>query len=227
MQREWTQRKVLFSFVAATLLVLAPSVMAGDFPGAISLEMEAPEAEAKLFRGYLDALVQSSDSALASVGESGYRVLEAVETGDIEAYIAAKAIYGYRLETLADGALADLRSLQREHLAAQEVLDRPVFGVPAKITVTYGCGAELSCDNGSKISCRCANGQSFLDPPSTCTYKPNYNSYGGRVICDCSGTSFDSTRTCPYVPPTSCSPGCTVECGSTGGQCSNGQCFCY
>lgn len=194
--------------------------MAGEFPGNVSLEMDAPDADVEFFHAFLDALVQSSDGALANLGKSGHGVLEAVAAGDIEAYIAAKAIYGYRLETLADGALAELNSIQKELAALTS--DRPLLGLPEKVTVNYGCGAELYCDNGSKVSCTCANGGT-----GTCTYKPTYNSWGGQVVCNCAGTTFDRTRTCPYVPPTSCSPGCYSECGLTGGQCSNGQCYCY
>ena len=101
------------------------------------------------------------------------------------------------------------------------------MGLPEKVNVNYGCGAQLTCDSGSTISCTCANGQAYNTPASSCVYKPNYNSYGGRVECDCSGTSFDTIRTCPYVPPSSCSPGCYTECGLTGGSCFNGNCYCY
>lgn len=218
------KRSLNLALVILTVLLTGAAV-AAELPGRITLEMDPTPADLARFEGYVEALERSSD--LSPLAETGRQVLVAIEARDYEAFLAAGAVHGYRLETLDDGALETLHQIERKLLARHpETLSTLALPVD-KVNVNYGCGAQLTCDNGSTISCTCANGQPFNQPASSCVYKPNYNAYGGRVICDCSGTSFDTTRTCPYVPPTSCSPGCTVECGVTGGQCFNGTCFCY
>lgn len=218
------KRSLTLTFVLLTLL-LAGVAGAAELPGRVTLAMDPSPADLARFESYVEALESSSD--LSALAETGRHVLNAIEAQDYEAFLAAGAIHGYRLETLDDGALKTLHQIEQKLLARHPETLSTLATPVDKVNVNYGCGAQLTCDNGSTISCTCANGQPFNQPPSSCVYKPNYNAYGGRVICDCSGTSFDRTRTCPYVPPTSCSPGCFNECGSTGGQCFNGTCYCY
>ncbi|MEM9554561.1 MAG: hypothetical protein AAGC60_09895 [Acidobacteriota bacterium] len=205
----------------AVLLLLPSSLAAESFAG-VPLGMSSDPAELEAFEGYALDLDASGDPSLARLAESARAALDAVRSHDVEAFLAAKVVHDYRHQTLADAQRAlqvEIRSQTVPTLDAASGI--AALGDLQKINVYYGCGAQLQCDNGSTISCSCGN------PYGTCYYNPNANSWGGKVDCDCAGSSFDVVKSCPYVPTSSCSPGCRLECGPTGGQCSSGVCYCY
>ena len=207
--------------VGLALLILTPmSAVAEDFAGGIELGMSPAAEELEAFVSYVDGLERAGDPELAHLAASARKTLDAVAAADVEQFLAAKAIYDYRLETLSEASLEALEGI-RQNLQARTKPALFATELPfQKINVTYGCGAELLCDNGSRISCRCAN------PNGTCYYNPNANSWGGRVECNCAGSSFDVNRSCPYDPP-ACNPSCNIQCAPTGGICSHGTCFCF
>lgn len=185
------------SLVALFWLISASVAAATEFPGMVKLEMNMQATDLELFQSYLEALEYTSDQELMILAEGGREIVTAVDAQNFESYLAAKAIYGYRLETLSEDALAAQRVVSNKILQLREnPKPEPASQLNEKISVTYGCGAQLTCADNSVISCSCANGQSNLSPPSSCVYKPNYSPAGGQVICDCSGSSYDTTRTC-------------------------------
>lgn len=209
-----------------TSLIWMPSnAQAEDFSGGsggIILGMDPTPVEAQHFASYAEALETSNSEQLRKLGSMARESLDAASRGDVEAFIAAKAVFDYRYQTLKDDASRELDSIHGRLSGPSELPTLPDWAGPQKVNVTYGCGAELACDDGSRISCTCANSN------GNCSYNPTANSWGGSVTCNCAGTTYDRTRSCPYNGGTLCSAkACDIQCGGVGmGRCINGQCFC-
>lgn len=206
---------------------LVPCAFAEGFPGPVKLAFAAPSFELEVFERYLDALEATSEQDLVALAKIGREVALAAIDEDSESYLAATAIYSYRLETLPKESVVLLQGIAAEVSPLRNSAQQPWADAPGdKASVTYGCASQLPCDYGAPIACSCNNGHSLLTEYSVCTYKPNYNTYGGRVECDCSGSLYDAEYNCPPPSGGGCSAGCYSECGPIGGVCIHGTCTC-
>ena len=217
------KRSTWIAAAVMTSLVWMPTsgASAEDFSGGVKLGMDPTPIEAQAFASYAEALERSGSEQVRKLGSMARETLDAASSGDVEAFIAAKAIFDYRHQTLTNDASRELDSIHSRLSAPLELPTLPDWAGPQKVSVTFGCGSELACNNGSRISCTCANSN------GTCSYNPTANSWGGSITCNCAGTTYDTTKSCPYAGPTCSARDCDIQCGGVGyGRCINNQCVC-
>lgn len=208
----------LLCLLCLSLSMMAVPAAAENF-GGLELGMKSSGTDLTEFEAYLVALESTGDAALVRMAESGRDALRAVQDRDVESFVAAHAVFGYHFETLFDPQRALLRQVV-DHLAPAQTTD---LTASEKISVTSGCGSEIACDDGSRLSCRCSNAS------GNCSYNKNSNSWGGSISCDCAGTSSDVSRACRFVPGDGCEPTCDIQCPSGIGFCVDPQsdlCLC-
>ena len=73
------------------------------------------------------------------------------------------------------------------------------------------CTATAFCESGSVSCTGCPSDRQHAN----CPYQRGWVSCNGNVTY------------CPACAPAACDPPCKQVCWPTGGQCSNGQCYCY
>ena len=102
--------KKVFALSLATLALLALTAVVGatEPPGLAPLTFDSNQTEIQDYRTYADNLHASEWQELSALGELAQEMAQALELGDPEAFVAAKAVMDYRVGKLSDDLQLEL-----------------------------------------------------------------------------------------------------------------------
>lgn len=186
-------RHTLLSVLSIIFMALAGTAFADPSGPAVDwmVSPSSSAVEIDTFEQVINALDSSQDEALIRLAEKARATLDASLSNDPEAFIAARAVFEHYRNGLGSESQERLRiTVEMIQPVEEDPFAAATRSVLQKVNVVDGCGAELTCLDGSKIACTCATSS------GVCSYNKGSNAWGGSVSCDCAGTAYDRSLAC-------------------------------
>lgn len=154
-------KKMAFSLLAC--LLAAGTLQAFELPGKTELNLKSTAEDIERFRDYSAGLSVSGWPELTALGDLTFAMLEALETGDTEGFVAARAVYHYRIEGFSDEIQTEILRLRLGvQCEGPRVIvkndcdgDSGPTGCTSDPQCVIQCGGQLGAFCSSQGSCVC------------------------------------------------------------------------